>query len=334
MKNQAQKIRLGIFLVVSSTILLIIIAFFTAREFFKKEDTYFVSYEGVSVGGLEIGSPVKYLGIKVGSITSISIDPEDVNSVIVELALKPATPIKEDAEADITSIGITGLKNIEIKGGSNEAESLEPGSFINPGSSITEEITGKAEIIAEKAEKVLNNLQSFTEPDKMNKIINMVEKIALLAENANLTLSKIDSVVNDSQDDIRKTITDARQISSRLNESSQSLHETLSRINSLVKSDTVGDILGNFRDVSLKLKEAEVGKMIENIASVANQTQELLLKVDNDLDRSSQDFSESLRLLRITLDNLAETSRKINDDPSILIRGTEQKDSPDQDLKK
>lgn len=333
MKNQAQKIRLGIFLVVSLTILLIIIAFFTARELFKKEDTYFISYEGISVGGLEIGSPVKYLGIKVGSISNITIDPEDVNSVIVEIGLKPGTPIKEDAEADITSVGITGLKNIEIRGGSNEAESVEPGSFIQPGSSITEDITGKAEIIAEKVEKVLNNLQSFTEPEKMNKIIQMAEKIALLADNANITLSKIDSVVTESQDDVRKTIVDARQISSRLNASSQSLQETLTRINYLVSSDTVGDILGNLRDVSLKLKEAEVGKMIENIANVAGQTQELLLKIDNDLDRSSQDFSESLRLLRITLDNLAEASRKINDDPSILIRGSEQKNSPDQDLK-
>jgi phospholipid/cholesterol/gamma-HCH transport system substrate-binding protein len=333
MKNQAQKIRLGIFLVVSSTILLIIIAFFTAREVFKKEDTYFVAYTGISVGGLEVGSPVKYLGIKVGTITNITIDPEDVNIVIVELALKPGTPIKEDAEADISSIGITGLKTIEIRGGSNEANSLEPESFINPGSSITSEITGKAEIIAEKAEKVLNNLQLFTQPDNMNKIIALIEKITRLADNANLTLSKVDSVVTDSQDDIRRTITDARQISSRLNKSSESLQETLTRINNLVKSDTVGDILENFRIVSLKLKEAEVGKMIENMANVAKETQELLLKVDNDLNRSSQDFSESLRLLKITLENLAEASRKINDNPSILIRGTEQKDSPDQDLK-
>jgi phospholipid/cholesterol/gamma-HCH transport system substrate-binding protein len=334
MKNQAQKIRLGIFLVASSSVLLIIIAFFTAREVFKKEDVYFISYEGISVGGLEIGSPVKYLGIKVGSISRITIDPENVNSVIVEIALRPGTPIKEDAEADITSIGITGLKNIEIRGGTNEAESLEPGSFINPGSSITEEITGKAEIIAEKAEKVLNNLQLFTEPENLNKIIQMADKISLLADNANTTLLKIDSVVTDSQDDVRKIITDTRQISGRLIESSEALEETLDHIKYLIKSDTVGDILENFRNVSLKLREAEVGTMIENIANVANQTQELLLKIDNDLDRSSQDFSESLRLLKITLDNLAEASRKINNDPSILIRGTELKESPDKDLKK
>jgi phospholipid/cholesterol/gamma-HCH transport system substrate-binding protein len=332
MRHKAQKIRLGVFLIVSSFILLIIIAYFTSREFFEKEDTYYVTYEGMSVGGLEVGSPVKYLGIKVGTITDITIDPDDVNSVIIELALEPGTPIKSDAQANITTIGITGLKNIEIRGGSNNADALEPGSFIKPGSSITQEITGKAEIIAEKAEMVLNNLQIFTEPANLDKFTQMVENITKLAENASVTLSKVDSIVDDNRSDIRRTVTDAREVSETLKRSSESLQETVNYVNRVVKGDTLGDILVNFRDVSLKLREARVGEMIENIAGVASQTQDLLLKVDSDLNRSSQDFSESLRLLKITLENLAEASRKINDDPSILIRGTNPKNTPDQDL--
>jgi phospholipid/cholesterol/gamma-HCH transport system substrate-binding protein len=332
MRHKAQKIRLGVFLIVSSFILLLIIAYFTSREFFEKVDTYYVTYEGMSVGGLEIGSPVKYLGIKVGTITDITIDPDDVNSVIIELALEPGTPIKSDAQANITTIGITGLKNIEIRGGSNNADALEPGSFIKPGSSITQEITGKAEIIAEKAEKVLNNLQIFTEPANLDKFTHMIENITRLAENASVTLSKVDSIVDDNRSDIRRTVTDAREVSETLKRSSQSLQETVNYVNRVVKGDTLGDILVNFRDVSLKLREARVGEMIENIAGVASQTQDLLLKVDSDLNRSSQDFSESLRLLKITLENLAEASRKINDDPSILIRGTNPKNAPDRDL--
>jgi phospholipid/cholesterol/gamma-HCH transport system substrate-binding protein len=332
MKNQAQKIRLGIFLVISSIILLIIVGYFTAQEFFRKQDTYYVAYEGISVGGLEIGSPVKYLGIKVGSIQDITIDPEDVNKVIVELALKPGTPIKEDAVADITTVGITGLKTIEIRGGSNEAKSLEPDSYINAGSSITEEITGKAEIIAEKIEKVINNLQLFTEPDNLNKFTSLAESISALADNANLTVLRVDSIILTNREDIRGTITSIKEISDRLNQSSKTLQQTVDQVNYLVKSDTVGNMLANFRDVSLKLKEAEVGTMIDNIARIANQTQELLLKIDGDLDKSSQDFSESLQLLKVTLENLSEASRKINDDPSVLIRGTNQKDAPDEDL--
>src|SRR6056297_2092454 len=212
MRNRSQKIRLGVFLFVSLALLLAVIGYFTAREFFEKEDVYYVSYEGVSVSGLEVGSPVKYMGIKVGTIKDINIDPENVNKVIVELALKPDTPIKEDATAEITSMGITGLKAIEISGGTNEAESLEPGSYIQAGSSMTQEITGKAEIIAQKAEKVLNNLQLFTQPDNLNKITDMVDKISMLAEQTNQTVIKIDTIVTENRADIRESIAPMKEV--------------------------------------------------------------------------------------------------------------------------
>lgn len=333
MRNREQKIRLGVFLLISSSILLFTIIFFTARKFFEKEDIYFVAYENISVGGLEVGSPVKYLGIKVGTIRDILIDPDNVASVIVELSLKPYTPIKEDAQADISTVGITGLKTIEIRGGSNEAEFLKPGSYIQPGSSITEEITGKAEIIAEKMEKVLNNLQVFTEPENLDKIIGMVDNISALALQAQITIEKVDTVVTENRTDIRETISGFKDITDRLDQSSIMLASTISKIQKTVESDTLGEILDNVRDVTVKLKEADINALIENVTDVASQTQELLKKVDSDLDRSSQDFSESLRLLKMTLENLLETSRKINDDPSILIRGINQKNTPDEDLK-
>jgi phospholipid/cholesterol/gamma-HCH transport system substrate-binding protein len=333
MRKRAQKIRLGIFLTISIGILFFILVFFTARKFFEKEDIYFVAYENVSVSGLEVGSPVKYLGIKVGSIRDIIIDPENVASVILELSLKPATPIKEDAVAEIATVGITGLKTIEIHGGSNEAAFLEPESYINAGSSITEEITGKAEIIAEKVEKVLNNLQDFTEPDNLNKITEMAENISSLALQANESITRIDTVVMENRVDIRETISGFKDITNRLDQSSRVFTATIEKIHKMVESDTLGEILGNVRDVSLKLKEADIQSLIENLTMVASQTQELLKKVDSDLDQSSQDFSESIRLLKMTLENLLETSRKINNDPSIILRGVEQKNTPDDDLK-
>lgn len=333
MRNRSQKIRLGVFLIVSLAVLLSVIGFLTAREFFEKEDIYYVSYEGMSVSGLEVGSPVKYMGIKVGTIKDITIDPQDVNKVIIELALKPETPIKEDAHADITSIGITGLKAIEISGGSNETEFLEPGSYIEPGSSLTQEITGKAEIIAQKAEKVLNNLQLFTQPDNLNKFTEMAGKITSLTEQANQTVVKIDTIVSENRKDIRESITPMKSISKRLDESTKLLQTTMETIHLRMESDTIDDILTNIRDLSAKLKETDLQELIGNIATVADQSRQLLLKADNELDRNSQDFTESLNLLRSTLENLNKASMKINNDPSLLIRGTNTKDAPDQYLK-
>ncbi|MDI3520898.1 MAG: phospholipid/cholesterol/gamma-HCH transport system substrate-binding protein, partial [Anaerophaga sp.] len=105
MNNRSKKIRLGIFIIVSSALLLFLVVYFTARELFEKSDTYYVNFHDVSVSGMEIGSPVKYLGINVGTISDIRINPQDITSIIAELSLKQGTPIKEDAKADIVSLG-------------------------------------------------------------------------------------------------------------------------------------------------------------------------------------------------------------------------------------
>ena len=325
MKNRSQKIRLGIFLTVITAALISVVAFLTAREFFEKEDLYYVVYEGVSVRGLEVGSSVKYMGINVGSINDITIDPDNVNKVIVALSLKPETPIKENAHADITSIGITGLKAIEISGASNAARSLEPGDYIKAGTSFSGDISGRAEIIAQKVELVLNNLLLFTQPQNLNKITE-------LAGQANRTIITIDSVITENRSDIRKTVTPLKEVSNRLNRSSLLMLSTMEAIHQRVQSDSIDEILANIHDVTVKLNETNIKLLIENITTIAEHTEQLLLKIDNDLDRGSLDFSESLRLLRMTLENLNEASEKINNDPSILIRGVNDKKAPDFNL--
>ncbi|MGM0376215.1 MAG: MlaD family protein, partial [Bacteroidota bacterium] len=73
--------------------------------------------------------------------------------------------------------------------------------------------------------------------------------------------------------------------------------------------------------------------LIEDLANTAQRTQELLIKVDDDINKSGQSIVESQRLLRTTLRNLEEASRKINNNPSVLIRKTKVKNLPDEKLK-
>jgi phospholipid/cholesterol/gamma-HCH transport system substrate-binding protein len=333
MKTHAQNIRLGIFIAVSLAILLLMVGFFTTQQFLRQEDIYYVAYHDVSVSGLEVGSQVKYLGIKVGVIRDISIDSRDVNRIVVKLALNSGTPIKEDAVANITALGITGLKTIEIGGGSNEAPFLKPEGYIRPGTSVTGEITGKAEVIAEKMESVLNNLQTFTRPENLDKITILVERLTEAAEKANASLSEVDRVLAENRPELKATLLAARSATERLNETSLVLHATVGRVNQLVMSDTLGDILGNAREVSEALRKADLQGLIGELGAAARQTSDLLLLLGEDLNRNSRELSGTLSTLRITLENLEEASRVINRDPSVLLRGVRYKDTPDKMLR-
>jgi ABC-type transporter Mla subunit MlaD len=325
MLKRAQTLRLGIFIFVSVTALVALIVFFTSQKFLQKKDTYFIAYKGISVGGIEVGSPVKYLGIKMGTVDDIRIDPQDVSRILVKVGLEPGTPVKEDARADIASIGITGLKTIEIRGGSNEANLLRKGEFIPAGSSMTEEITGKAEVIAEKLEKVLNNLQDFTQPENLEKITLMVEKAAA-------AFSTVDTVLEENRQELAETMVAARKISSRLDSTTLLTHETAARINSIVRSDTLEQILAGARDISAKLQEVQLVNLIKELGEVVERTNRLLIQMDHDFERGSLDFALSMKQLKFALQNFSEASQLIRKDPSVLVRGTKVMDVPDKHL--
>jgi phospholipid/cholesterol/gamma-HCH transport system substrate-binding protein len=332
MKGRAQKIRLGIFVLISSVLLLILIGFFTARRLFEKTDIYYVAYSGVSVSGLEVGSPVKYLGINVGSISEISINPDDVNEIIVKLSLKEGTPVKEDATADIVAMGITGLKTIEIRGGTNEADFLEEEKFIQQGSSLVEDISGRAEVITFKIEEVLNNILEFTRQENMEKLPEAVDKIIRMVDNANSSLDLVKEVVTENRSDIRQTFQQTNQITGSLEQTSDKLYAATSKFNELMQSDTLGEILGNLKEISLTLRETRLKELIENFAAATLQTQQLIEKLESELDSGSKDLEENFKLLKSTLENLEELTRKLNAEPSLLIRGRDAKNGPDKRL--
>jgi len=325
MATRSQKFRFGIFILFSATALIILLVIIGSERFLEKKDIYHISYKDISVSGLEVGSPVKYLGINVGTIQDIKIDPQDVSRILVTVALEPGTPIKTDARADIDIIGITGLKMIEIRGGSNEADLLKPEQYIKSGGSITEQITGKAEIVAEKLELVLNNLNRFTQPENMDKIITLVQT-------STETFAKVDQVLSENRADIRSTIASTQATISRIDSISDLLLASAVVINRITSGDTLGQILSDVQQITGKLRESNIERLIQQLGAAVERTNLLLNVLDRDIERGSQDFFTSIQRLKTTLEYLNETSKMINEDPSILLRGMEYDDIPDEDL--
>jgi len=284
-----------------------------------------IAYKDISVSGLEVGSPVKYLGLGVGSITDIQIDQEDISRIIITISVKSGTPIKKDAHADIELLGITGLKMIEIRGGSSAADLLEPGEYIPAGRSVSELITGKAEIIMEKIELLINNLNQFSKPENLNKIID-------LAESANRTFEDVDLVLRENRENLQRIIAQAQVTGARLDTITQFLVPSAEELQQVSLTDTLAEIFSNLNRLSNSLKKANMERVIEELAQTLERTNRILQIADHDLTRGRENLFVSLQKLRSTLEYLNETARLVNEDPSILLRGTEYEDLPDDDL--
>jgi ABC-type transporter Mla subunit MlaD len=325
MPTKSQKRRLGIFIFLVIILLSSLLLIIGSEQFLKDRDNYLISYQDISVSGLDVGSPVKYLGLGVGSVKDIKIDREDISRIIITIAVKSETPIKKDAHADIELLGITGLKMIEISGGSPGADLLEPGAYIQAGKSTSEIITGKAEVIMEKIELLVNNLNQFSQPENLSKIID-------LAENANKTFEDFDLILRENRNELRGIIAQARATGARLDTLTQLLMPTQTENIQISLADTLNDILSNVNKVTSSLKKANMNLVVEELASTLNRTNRILNIMDHDLERGRDNLFISLRKLRSTLEYLDETARMVNEDPSILLRGTEYEDIPDDDL--
>ena len=77
-----------------------------------------------SVAGLSIDAPVKYLGVDVGKVSEIGIDPQNSRQVLLRFLIKHGTPVKQDSEAVLKTQGLTGIAYVELSGGSLQSPLL------------------------------------------------------------------------------------------------------------------------------------------------------------------------------------------------------------------
>ncbi len=111
---------------------LFIIVFSVAAAFFavwlgspgRHDDVLYRIHFPDSVSGLTAGDSVKFRGIDIGTVKSMSIDPDNTRLVLVEVRLRKETPVKTDTRASLALKGITGVVFIELNGGDPAAKTL------------------------------------------------------------------------------------------------------------------------------------------------------------------------------------------------------------------
>lgn len=198
--------KIGLF--VSSLFTLLVIFIFWLGKYGledKKYDDYSIFFSE-SVSGLNIGSSIKFMGFEVGTVKDIKINPYNSEEIQIDIQIQKGTPIKEDNFAILGNLGITGLKYIELKGGSNNSKILGENQYgmkvIKSKTSAlttfvdsTEDITKEITILLGQMKKVLNdeNISNFSSLlSKSEKSMENIEQFsAYLVKNE----KKIDELI-------------------------------------------------------------------------------------------------------------------------------------------
>ncbi len=246
MVSRAQKIRLGLFITVGMFILLITFATLSYDQIFDTRDIYYIAYTDQSLSGIEVGSRVKYLGITVGSVRDLHINPDNYNQIIVTVAIDPETPVREDVTADLMMVGITGMKEIELSAGTSDADFLEPESFIQPGTSITDEFVDQARTIANKVDLVLDNMLEFTRDDTRVQLVSFIDE-------AQGTIVRVNKLIDDNQERMERTMTNVDTLTIELNQLVGSLNTVIKQTEDLLVTNS-GTINRTLHDLNVTVR--------------------------------------------------------------------------------
>ena len=148
------------------------------------------SYQAVireSVSGLSVDAPVKYLGVDVGKVSYIGIDPANPQQVRLRFLIARGTPIQQDSEAVLKTQGLTGIAHVELNGGSASAPPLRPGPDGAPPTipfklSLGARLENVLGSVLANVDRVSNNLNAMFDADNQRAVKATLADISSVAQ--------------------------------------------------------------------------------------------------------------------------------------------------------
>jgi len=298
--SRAQRIRLGVFLVVGLVLLVIFAAIPFGLRLKNTTHTYIAYFEGESLSGLEQGATVKFSGVPIGNVEKISYLPNDLKRVRVEIKIQSDFPMKVDMVATTGAMGITGLKYVEITGGTNEAETLKPGAEIKTKVSMFSSITGKAEAIVAKVELLLNHLNQISNPDSLKGIKKIIDNVAIITKD-------VQGFVKDVPPEFSKITGSTHTLITRIDSIAMDVKGITAGVNTSLKADQLGHTFAQIDSAAMALRE-----VAENVALLVRQSRE--------------DFTATMQNVRQASENADLLTKVLAENPSLLLRSETQKE--------
>ena len=260
-----------------------------------------------AVRGLSRGSAVQYNGLRVGDITDLSLDPEDIRRVRARIRVDSRIPIHEDTRARLELTGITGLAVIALSGGT-------------PGSPLLTAPDGQAPVI-HATPSALSQLLSQGD-DMMSNISGLLinARDFLSAENAkNLSatlenLSKFSAALQLDGGDLQTLI---KNLSQAATEASRALAQATALLEG---ADGLLSKQGGRAFDSAQRAMAALEQTARRLAQLVQENQGALSSGMQGLG----DIGPTLQSLRDTLAVLRTTVRRLDEDPAGYLLGREQ----------
>jgi len=315
MSKQASKTVIGIFVVVAIALAVAAVLILGSGKFFKQTLKAVCYFEG-SVGGLNIGAPVVFRGVKIGSVTNVILNLETTNLIF-------SIPVYIEIEPD--KITVSGVR--PKRPGENLKRFIDQGlrASLEMQSIVTGQMQVGLDLHPDKPAKFVSEDKTVPEiptiPTPMQELAKKIQNLPIdqIFEKLRTTLDSIDKVVSSPEipeairsvslalGDVRKLV---KNVDGQVGPLASNLNETLKGVD-----ETVKDVRGLVQNA-----DAKVNGLASNLDGAVTDVRGMVQNVDNSIGPLTASLKGTLKSVDATL----IVAQKSMDD----IAGATGEDSP------
>ena len=236
------------------------IRFLKGFDVFGRNAEYYAVYD--QVGGVQTASPILVKGVKIGTVSAITLDPARSDQVVLQLTVKREFGIPRDSEAKIVSSSLMGSKAVEIVFGT-DAVCLRPGDTIR---------SGRDRDLMDMAGSELDFVK---------------QKISQIATDLSRTLNNVSLLLENNESNISGTLGNLNSLSGRMNDllatekrNLESAVENLAAFSGALGANAgrIDSIVGSLNRMALTLDEQEFARKLSGTVSTLDA---LMRKIDD-----------------------------------------------------
>ena len=300
MEREANYTAAGAFVILVTVMAAFFVYWYSEGRDRRSYVPYEIYFPG-SVTGLSEGGSVRYMGVEVGKIRRIRLDPRSAERVQVVVEVDQSAPISSDTAAELSMMSLaTGLLYIDLKQNSKGRELLPPvpsekhpviltmPSKFDTFLDILPELAGSAAVLLERAQEIFS-------PENSRALAEMVKSMHAVTGRLPETMNRADRLLADldlATNDTRKLIASLQKTTGEL---TPQVTATLERLTA-----TVANLEKTSTDISLFVNE--------NRTSISGFTQQALPQLQRTLEEA-RGAAESFR----------DLANSLKENPSQLI---------------
>jgi phospholipid/cholesterol/gamma-HCH transport system substrate-binding protein len=185
METRANYILIGAFTILGFLGMLAFSFWFARIELDRQFAYYDVKF--TSVSGLARASDVRFAGLPVGKVVSVSLSPDGDGTVLVRLEVTSETPVRIDSIATIESQGVTGVSFVGISPGDKVLPLLRDTSpdeipQIEPGRSMLQSLSEDAPELITEVLRVVKDISTLLSTENVGRIDNILKNLETASE--------------------------------------------------------------------------------------------------------------------------------------------------------